>query len=71
MIFYYSGGSPIVETTLKDPAIMPSFFVNVDTALKDRKKDNKPDARLRKLFDARRLTKSRQGTKAKKKGKVK
>lgn len=59
MIIYFSGGSPICETTLVDPPIMPSYFVNVDTNLGEDKKHNKPDSRLRTLFEARRATKKR------------
>lgn len=49
MILYFSGGSPIVETSLKKPNIMPSAAVDV--------KDGKPGTRLRKLIKARRVYK--------------
>jgi hypothetical protein len=46
MRIYFSGGSPIVETALKNPSIMLSYYVNV--------KKGKPDARTKKLLTLRR-----------------
>jgi hypothetical protein len=64
MIVYFSGGSSIPETQINEPALMPSYYVNVDPTLADKKKKNKPDARFRKMMVARIATK-----KSKKKGK--
>lgn len=45
MIVFFSGGSPIVETTLPDPAVMLSYFVDV--------KSGKPASRMRQIMAIR------------------
>ena len=49
MRVYMAGGSPIVETSLKNPSIMVSAFVDV--------KKGKPNTRLAKLMSLRRAAK--------------
>jgi hypothetical protein len=62
MILYFSGGSAIVETSQKNPAIMLSYFVNVNLA------NNKPDSRLRKAIAIRSAKKCKSKPSKKKKG---
>lgn len=49
MKIYFSGGSPIVETALKNPPIMPTFLTDV--------KNGKPCSRLARLIEIRKKAK--------------
>lgn len=65
MRIFFSGGSPIAETGLRDPPadIMLSYYVDT------RAKMTKPNARMNEIFKAR--EKRKQGEKRKAKGKGK
>lgn len=52
MIIFHSGGSPIVETTVKTPNLMLSFAVDV------KERDNKPNSRLRLILKQKRREKN-------------
>lgn len=53
MRFYFSGGSPIVETSLSKPSIMLSAYVNA--------RKWKPDSRMKKLLKLRKKARKTHG----------
>lgn len=61
MKVFFSGGSPIVETSLDDPWIMLSYFVNVS------RKTGKIDKRMSNILDIRKKERSKKCKPQKKK----